>query len=349
MPSLSAPADGAREYSAARPEWYFLFLFQFLKLFEGWGEWGEFLGAIVIPGLVVVYLFAMPLIARLHNGHRFNVAALVLLLAGAGLLTYLAIRADKKNDSYRNAVWIAHEEARLAEHKALHDGIPLSGMRNALRRDPQFLALQVLTNDCFKCHNYESPQGDGHVLKEPTAPNLYGFGTAQWAAGILDPEKIVSPDYFGHTRLKSGEMVGFLKDPDRGGKISAEDRRKIAEALATEADDELKNKDKDKRLEIFGNHGCTECHKYHTEAGGGQAPALDGWGSTDWLMGMIANPGGEGFYGHLGEEQGMPAFQPLLEKRLKEQTATKDLPPKEVIREIARWLRGEWYAEPGSD
>ena len=26
----SAPADGAREYSAARSEWYFLFLFQFL-------------------------------------------------------------------------------------------------------------------------------------------------------------------------------------------------------------------------------------------------------------------------------------------------------------------------------
>ena len=49
MPELGAPADPSNQYSAARPEWYFLFLFQFLKLFEGWGERGELLGAVVIP------------------------------------------------------------------------------------------------------------------------------------------------------------------------------------------------------------------------------------------------------------------------------------------------------------
>ena len=47
---LGAPADPSSPYSAARPEWYFLFLFQFLKLFEGMGHTGELLGAIVIPG-----------------------------------------------------------------------------------------------------------------------------------------------------------------------------------------------------------------------------------------------------------------------------------------------------------
>ena len=54
---LDAPADRANEYSAARPEWYFLFLFQFLKLFEGQGEVGELLGAIVVPGAVMGMLF----------------------------------------------------------------------------------------------------------------------------------------------------------------------------------------------------------------------------------------------------------------------------------------------------
>src|SRR4029078_1672591 len=48
---LGAPADSSLPYSAARPEWYFLFLFQFLKLFEGGGESGERLGAIVLPGV----------------------------------------------------------------------------------------------------------------------------------------------------------------------------------------------------------------------------------------------------------------------------------------------------------
>ena len=59
---LGAPADPSNQYSAARPEWYFLFLFQFLKLFEGWGERGELLGAIVIPSLVLLALALMPLI-----------------------------------------------------------------------------------------------------------------------------------------------------------------------------------------------------------------------------------------------------------------------------------------------
>src|SRR5580765_5709613 len=46
---LGAPADATEPYSAARPEWYFLFLFQFMKFFPGQTEvWG----AIVIPGLV---------------------------------------------------------------------------------------------------------------------------------------------------------------------------------------------------------------------------------------------------------------------------------------------------------
>src|SRR5881396_3783145 len=54
---LGAPADPSESYAAARPDWYFLFLFQFLKLFPGGTEvWG----AIVIPGLVMLVIFLMP-------------------------------------------------------------------------------------------------------------------------------------------------------------------------------------------------------------------------------------------------------------------------------------------------
>ncbi|MDX1962277.1 MAG: cytochrome b N-terminal domain-containing protein [Pirellulales bacterium] len=91
---LGAPADGSTTYSAARPEWYFLFLFQFLKLFEGQGETGEFLGAIVVPGLLLLVLFLMPILGRWQLGHRFNVLFLVIVLAGAGWLTYSAIHED---------------------------------------------------------------------------------------------------------------------------------------------------------------------------------------------------------------------------------------------------------------
>jgi ubiquinol-cytochrome c reductase cytochrome b subunit len=93
---LGAPADPANQYSAARPEWYFLFLFQFLKLFEGYGETGEFLGAIVVPGAVILVMFLMPLVGRWKLGHRFNIGFTVALLLGIGFLTFAAWRDDHR-------------------------------------------------------------------------------------------------------------------------------------------------------------------------------------------------------------------------------------------------------------
>ena len=54
---LGAPADPAEQFSAARPEWYFLFLYQFLKYFPGKTE---IIGAIVLPTVGLVVLMAMP-------------------------------------------------------------------------------------------------------------------------------------------------------------------------------------------------------------------------------------------------------------------------------------------------
>src|SRR5260221_7904462 len=93
---LGAPAHPAHAYSAARPEWDFLFLFQFLKLFEGWGERWEFFGAIIIPGLVMAFMFLMPILGRWKLGHRFNILFTLLLLAGIGWLTAAAYIEDHR-------------------------------------------------------------------------------------------------------------------------------------------------------------------------------------------------------------------------------------------------------------
>jgi quinol-cytochrome oxidoreductase complex cytochrome b subunit/mono/diheme cytochrome c family protein len=110
---LGAPADPSESYAAARPEWYFLFLFQFLKVFEGWGATGEFLGAIVVPGLIMGVMFLMPIIGKWNLGHRFNVAFTLGIVAGAGLLTGLAL-----NEDYCS-LWI--DKASLADAEKLHD------------------------------------------------------------------------------------------------------------------------------------------------------------------------------------------------------------------------------------
>ncbi|MFM7244756.1 MAG: cytochrome b N-terminal domain-containing protein [Planctomycetaceae bacterium] len=110
---LGAPADPSQPYAAARPEWYFLFLFQFLKVFEGWGATGEFVGAILVPGLIMTVMALMPIIGGWRLGHRFNVAFTLGVLAGVGLLTALAL-----NEDYA-ALWV--NRATLAEAERLYD------------------------------------------------------------------------------------------------------------------------------------------------------------------------------------------------------------------------------------
>src|SRR5688572_9196825 len=75
---LSAPADASEPFGAARPEWYFLFLFQFLKI-PYFSQENELYGAIVVPGLIMFALLLMPLIGRWRVGHWFNVAFTMLL------------------------------------------------------------------------------------------------------------------------------------------------------------------------------------------------------------------------------------------------------------------------------
>jgi ubiquinol-cytochrome c reductase cytochrome b subunit len=91
---LGPPANPGDQYAAPRPEWYFLFLFQFLKLFEGYGHNGEVLGAIVVPAAVLLLLFLMPIVGRWRLGHRFNIAFTFVLLLGIGWLTFASLRDD---------------------------------------------------------------------------------------------------------------------------------------------------------------------------------------------------------------------------------------------------------------
>src|SRR5262245_19759787 len=76
---LTAPADPADNYAAARPEWYFLFLFELLKYFPGESE---IIGAMIIPGFVMGLIFLMPFFGRWKLGHRFNLGFLCVILAG---------------------------------------------------------------------------------------------------------------------------------------------------------------------------------------------------------------------------------------------------------------------------
>ncbi len=345
---LYAPADGAKEFSAARPEWYFLFLFQFLKLFEGYGETGELLGAIVVPGIAMFILFLMPITGRFRAGHWFNVGFIFLVLAGAGLLTVEAIREDRGNPDHANAVWVAHQNSELALHLA-EGGIPSQGHRFQMRNHPKARALNIVTDTCLACHGYSDAQGHGfHLGEQSSAPNLYGFGTREWVKGLLDPNQVAGPNYFGNTALSDGDMVNYVKSDmqDKDNGYTPEVLEEIAVALAAEAGNLPEGQADQDRLEkgraiLADEAKCAQCHKFHDAGYEGSAPDLTGWGSREWLIGMISNPNDERFYGHAfdadaaSNRQLMPAFGRVEDAEF----PTEDLAP-EVVESIADWLRG---------
>ncbi len=332
---LGAPADPSQPYSAARPEWYFLFMFQFLKLFPGGHEiWG----AVVIPSLVALAIFLMPFTARLKRGHQFNVAFLCLLVVGAGALAVTAKLMDAANPEYQAAVKDAQAEAARVKTLARLEGVPAAGALTLLQRDPLTQGPKLFARNCASCHRYDGLDGMGRPVKDPqTASDLAGFGSREWLTGFLDPERITTTNYFGGTKLADGRMVKFVKKnvaaftPEQ-----KEQLKQLIDALSAEA--QLKSQaaaDARDAAQIKAGGGyltdsldCVRCHTFHDEIGT-EAPDLTGYGSRDWLVRFLNNPADtNSFYGDLNDR--MPAF------------GQKGILSQEEIGMIADWLRGDW-------
>ncbi|MBI4328103.1 MAG: cytochrome b N-terminal domain-containing protein, partial [Chloroflexi bacterium] len=312
---LGAPADPSETYSAARPEWYFLFLFEFLKYFPGGTEiWG----AIIIPGLLMGIIFLMPLIGRWQLGHVFNVGLSASLLAGAGLLTYLAVTHDQRDPGYQAAVLEANRNAaRVRVLAKSPTGIPLGGAVNLLRGDPLTQGPKLFSKNCATCHRFDGHDGTGvKPSDEQTASDLKGFGSREWVAGLLDPAQIASLHYLGGTKFKEGRMVRFVSRDV--AKFSSEDKANLGKVIAAlSAEAALKSQraaDQQDSAAIVEGRAlinseamrCTECHKYHQHGEDPTGPDLTGYGSRAWLIDFISNPAHERFYGKRNDR--MPAF-----------------------------------------
>ncbi len=91
-PELGEPADPSDTDFLPRPEWYFLPLFQLLKVFEG--PW-EVVGTTVLPGLGVLALAAWPWLGnRLPGGRRGRATLFGIMVAALGVLTLRARDGD---------------------------------------------------------------------------------------------------------------------------------------------------------------------------------------------------------------------------------------------------------------
>jgi ubiquinol-cytochrome c reductase cytochrome b subunit len=158
---LSAPADPSEAYSAARPEWYFLFLFQFLR-FEWVEHQGLAFGAIYVPGALMAILVAMPILGRWRAGHVFNVVIMMVMMVGIVGLTALALKNDANDPDFQASVKQAHDDAiRIQELAARPEGIPIEGAVSLLRSDPKTQGPRLFARNCAACHRYNGHDGTG--------------------------------------------------------------------------------------------------------------------------------------------------------------------------------------------
>jgi ubiquinol-cytochrome c reductase cytochrome b subunit len=312
---LGAPADSTQEYAAARPEWFFLWLFQLLKYFRGGTEvWG----AVVLPIVVLTGLALTPWIATRQTGHKLNQALVLALLAGMGTLSLLAWREDSQDPVYAQAKQQARLEAERAKELASDPGgIPPDGALARMRRDPELQGPRLFARHCAGCHRTNGHDGQGRVPADPaSAPDLYNFASQDWLIGLLDPQRVDGPDYFGGTRFASGKMVRFVKrDVAEFDEAQRTQLRKIITALSAEAalpgQRELEMEsdaliEEGRKLLDDLDMRCTECHLFHGYGEDPSGPDLTGYGSREWMMEFIRNPAHERFYGDRNDR--MPQF-----------------------------------------
>jgi ubiquinol-cytochrome c reductase cytochrome b subunit len=334
---LDAPADPSSDYPA-RPEWYFLALFQLLKYFHGPLE---IVGTVVLPALLGVYLFALPLLDRKPGtALRPRVAPLVPLFAmavGVVALTVQAKRQDGADANFQKERVKADERASAANRAAMA-GIPPEGPLAMMKRVPELRGPELFDKHCASCHVL----GSHGVEKDRSATKLDGWSTEAW---IL--EMIHDPDgdaRFGRTIYK-GEMPSVdVKPPDAATftPMSDPDKKAVAAFLASQGDEpgdvvppgalRADAARVAKGKELFTTR-CTTCHLFKGEGDDsdqGLAPEMSGYGSIAWVRAQIANPATKATYREHALDADRKGHMPRFDAELKPEDL--DL--------LARWVRG---------
>ncbi len=343
--ALGAPADRdpANVYKAARPEWSFRGLYGFANVFPG--EW-KIVPVFVVPGICMLLVVLMPILAYRSVGHAWNL--LVLAVVGLGLVAFsgLSWYHDYEDKDYWKDLAAGEKEThRVKELARGPDGIPVTGALSLLRADAKTQGPKLFNQQCVACHNYTAPDGAKLATDKPSAPDLTGYGTRDWIAGFLDPERIKSPQYFGDTRFATSLMVRYVED--KFSKLPKAELDQAREAIlsamvadsgmgdpaAAPANPELIETGR----QLIVTH-CSGCHQYRGVGPERGAPDLTAYASREWTLGILSDPAHSSFYGPRNDRMPTYVEAPALPEKNR-------LAPEQVAL-VTDWLRGDWY-EPG--
>lgn len=176
---LEERADPTNTAYIPRPEWYFMWIFQLLKVFPGYLEWA---GVVALPAVGVIILLALPFLDRnVRRMPQFRPIALTLGglgLAGVALFTYVAFSTAPPR---AGVAGLPGQEVRLT-------AVQLAGR-------------QLYNAQCAVCHSLGGKGGT-------TAPPLDGVTSRMDPAYVhiyIEDPKAINP---------FSQMPAFLKYPD---------------------------------------------------------------------------------------------------------------------------------------
>ena len=290
---LQSPADPSSNY-IARPEWYFRFLFEMLKYFEGDLE---IIGTIIIPTIGAGFLFLIPFLdykeSRLLTDRKPFVVALFLGFCTIFGLTTFSIISDL-NDTQIVEQREKSEKESIRAKKLAAKGVPPEGGLAVLLNDPLYAGEKLFVEKCSVCHKL-------YGVGEEKGPDLTNYNSREWLFGFFkNPD---APEYYGNTGIKIMQPVDLhdSKIYDIVDFLLAETGKSfLVDDDAVKRGKHLVVKDEDQQ--------CLYCHAYNGE-GQKLAPDLTGYGSDDWLKEFIKDPGSIKFY---GKQNKMPAFKDKL-------------------------------------
>jgi ubiquinol-cytochrome c reductase cytochrome b subunit len=185
---LDALADPADATYVPRPEWYFMSLFQLLKYFPGWLE---VVATIVLPGIVVGWLFLLPFLdrgpSRYLRDRRVVLASVVIVGVVTAALTWLGIR-DSPGHSDPGTFGplavagsaFASSETCATCHRTGGASLPVGELR--LRRDVDWAVAHMRDPDVMVPGEREPPPGG---FRESQALSVLSFLEKRRAGGTV--------------------------------------------------------------------------------------------------------------------------------------------------------------------
>jgi menaquinol-cytochrome c reductase cytochrome b/c subunit len=189
---VGEPVNPASTDFIPRPEWYFFFLFELLRIFKGQNPlMPVIMATFIIPNILMVLLILTPFIDRSPERRiqrrPIAVVTAVAVIAFLGYMTYLGSESP--------------------EGLGADESLPISG----LDQDPAALAGSklFLNNGCTSCHNVAGVGAPG------PGPNLTDEGTKgnppEFYEGLLkDPPGNVMPAFTSFTPEQYQQIGTFL-------------------------------------------------------------------------------------------------------------------------------------------